>query len=299
MVAEFVSLAAMMGAALYVSAHPLPKRYDDILDPREYDFSQVPSYKIQGTIGREKPQAKRRYAMMITGTQPRHHNTGMLVLEALLDKGYQPEDIWIFEGSEGNPKYPCAQVLPSAKRDVRDTFNYLRHQITPDDSFFFFLGTHANKKIFQDAHILLENKSTISEPELEEMVGSLQPNYSLLYFNSCFGGNFAKRLGVRRRIAIASCLSNKFLHSNWTARKEEKELERIYGAFTTLFTLHFFAALRGMTPDGKELGSSVGTIESAFDYASQKQWEQSGRWFFRKNTPLLIAGEINAKDIEF
>ena len=147
--------------------------------------------------------------------------------------------------------------------------------------------------------IFLLGDGTVSERELEDLLSDLHPDHSITYFNSCYSGGFARRLGKGRNIAISTSRADKFTVSYFGPVVREK-----HGRYASNFSLYFFSALRRKFPNGDGIVLDDGSIDGVFDFASERSHQADlgalSKYLrpLSKNTPHLVYGNINPKDVK-
>ena len=270
-----------------------------------YDPAACISTKIRNGKGEFEPVIKipkRKHGMIISDNSDKRieeidKNTIDLVYNTLLKRGFNYDDIYLMEWMEKPSIDLRCNILPSDTAHLREVMENLYRQISPEDTFFMCFLNHGGKTGWLlpvgESTVQL-GKGTVKERELEELLYDIHPDHSILYFNNCYSGGFAERLGTGRSIAISTSSANKL-----TFGYKGGELGCKYGDFLSGFTLFFYSALRNQMPNGELLQLKDMSIGEAFDYASQRSYFAKGfkrRGFF-KNTPHLIYGNVNPQEV--
>jgi hypothetical protein len=272
------------------------------------DFSKEESIKINNTATEFEPliaSPRKKYGLIVLGndcTKSRIRciqNTSNLVYDALLAADYKDEDIY-FVGDKSLYGCPNNKIMPPSKRCLDNTLEFLSDKITSQDIFFMYVLAHGGRTNLSNntqSCIELSSKNIVNEDELEEILSQIKPNYSITYFNSCYSGGFAKRLGKDRNIAISTSKPNK-ITSGYVGPKIEEE----QGIYATNFTLNFFSAIKKQMPDDTTVNINNNSLEGIFDYAAKKANNDDDYlgYFLSalpKNTPHLVYDKINPADI--
>jgi hypothetical protein len=316
-------------AGVYLASYPLnlaskglnfDKRESVKIQTQDEDF-----YKIQAS--------KKKYGVIVADTPKRRlkenfANAAELAYHAYASLGFEKDNIFFLEGQKLPTNRFKANNLPCGKERFNEVIEYLSRKITSEDTFFLSVFTHGLPSINipfapTGQSKLVLSKGEIVEKEMEERLGSLKPQYSVLFFNSCFGGGFAKRLGKERNVAISLSHQNKVACAGMPYY-----LEKAHGENGSAFTLAFYSALRGQFPDGTSLNLPSRDLESIFDYASrfekkepegaltpldekllakydaeqaelirQKIIKLSSKIPVGRNTPHLVYGKINPSEL--
>jgi len=230
-----------------------------------YDMSSKPRSKY-GIIIADSPRIRLKKDFA---------NAAALSYNAFISLGYESKNIFVLEGNKNPAARFEAVNLAASRKNLIDVIDFLSKKITPEDEFFMSVFAHGEPTVdlpffsyTGQSKILLSSKSkdSINETDLERMLSKLNPKYSILFFNSCFGGGFAKRLGVEKTIAISLSRSDKVSSASTSPSLKEK-----YGPSGSTFTLVFFSALRGCFSDGVPIELPSRDLCSIFDYAAKME----------------------------
>lgn len=270
-----------------------------------FDFNKSGHVKIRTNQRKFEPTVtpKKKHALIVLADggkslRERINNTSDYVYKTLKENGYQDENIHVLDGKRNPPTRFNCNSLPSSKKYLNEVFNHLYQTVDPNDSFFMYVLTHGSKAgliLPIGQSIINLDKGNVSERELEELMSDLKPDYSLTYFNSCFSGGFAKRLGKGKNIAISTSKSNKV-----TGGYGGPLIEHKYGKYASNFTLNFFSAIRGQYPNGEKINISNKSINEIFNFSyknAQIQNKDVGN--FAISSPHLVYGNIDPKKIIF
>ena len=263
-----------------------------------YDLGRAYSVKLKTEEGKFEPvidTPRKKHGLIVFGSGDAKFNeivsdTSDLVYRALKDRSYNDDNLYILGEKEYLKEGLDCHILPSSKKQLVEVLQHLYKDVSCDDSFFMYIFNHG----FKTGGILPIGQSVFSldegivrEEELEELLSDLHPNYSITYFNNCFSGGFALRLGKGRNIAISTSKKSKVTLGR--CRTEESP------GISSLFT-HFFYS-----------SSKDASIDEAFDFATLKQVEFILGLFKRreiikrirqKQTPHLVYGKINPRSVK-
>ena len=296
-----------------------------------YKTESVKLRNGEGDFYRISDKPRKKYGLILAHTpklrlKKNFANAAELAYKTFIYLGYDKNNIFVLEGQKKPTNRFDANNLPCNKKSLIDVLDHLSKEITLEDEFFMSVFTHGTP--LPDIPFLPVHQSTIylskkkldrvAEKELEEMLSDLKPKYSVLFFNSCFGGGFAKRLGKGRTIGMSVSRSDKTVYASGTS-----DIRKEYVPQGSRFTLAFFSALKGSFPDGKSIELPKRDLETLFDYAAkfekekqeslsisllQKLAQRYGEeiteipkkienWFeespWGRNTPHLVYGKIN------
>ncbi len=285
---------ASMGALMAAKAHVT------------LDFSGK-QYEIFSKNKNEKPSFKplRKHALIINATRrsQRHHNNVHLAYRTLVQLGYKKNDIYVLEGSRSVKQYAESHNLSATKESIKETVSHLVNKLSYEDSLFLYTTNHGGRS----PYFLYGNQSTlmtgdikpkqiIKEEEFSEWFSDLEAGQSVMYFNQCFSGGFAHSLGKGNTIALSTSKSRK--NSPTKTFSNQKLFDKQY---SSLFTPYFFSAFLGEDPNGKSInadldGDGIVSVQDAFIFAAQKDYENSKGFFDRliNPTPQLIYENLNA-----
>lgn len=270
------------------------------------DTSRETSIKIgkeHGQLAHATLTPERKHALLILGDpqgktmRVPFHITGQLVYESLLSQGFRPQDVYMLTHQGKAPFAFDGAVAPATKQSLEEVMSHLANEVTPNDSFFLYVLSHGSKEgtFFPVGKSGFDLQGVrVDEAEFERLLAPINPKYSVLYFNNCFSGGFAKRLGKDRTVAISTSRPDKV---TWGGKP--KELHN----YASAFTYFFFSALKGIFPDGTPVSLASPNIESAFDYASEQSAQIKPRgfnarlWGNFKNTPHLVYGQVEPSSI--
>ena len=222
----------------------------------------------------------------------------------MISRGYEKENLFVLEGkNKPSNQFDC-NTLPFSKKHTIEALEHLGKEIKENDVFFMYVMTHGYKTrpipfIYggQSTLMTFDNEFWITEKELEERLSDIHSHYSVTFFNSCYGGGFAKRLGKGRNIGISVSREDKSTMGYSGVKISEK-----YGDFISAFTMFFFSVLKGSLPDGKKIdfpndlstafrASSIYERISHDDDMKRVYWKKMFSFF--KNTPHLFYDKIN------
>jgi hypothetical protein len=249
----------------------------------------------------------------------RFANTAKIAYETLISRGYAKEDLFVLEGRKVPSKRFDGNTLPFDKKSLDDVLKYLSKEIKPDDAFFMMVSAHGGKilplpgmNINQSSIMLNDDENPfIYEKEFEKMLSALNPNYSVLFFNSCFGNDFAQRFAKGRTVTISAARPNKAV---MISGEDNNNLR--FGSFCGSFSLGFLSALQKKFPDNTLIEKLKGydDLESAFDFGTSFEREAYTRFTdtyvkagsrlrrvflsLIKNTPYLYYDKINPSEIQ-
>jgi len=316
MVDPLLSLGLGAGAAVSLwLANSIHIRYNSYkndsvkLRTGEGDFEEIIKNprKKYGLILLYKP----RFSFFKKGVK----NTGKLVYDALVSRGYDKDNLFVLEGKKKPTNRFDCHMLPYDKAHIGKVLEHLAKEIKEDDVFFMYVLTHGYKTHpiplmygGQSTLITFDDEFWIKEKELEERLSDIHPNYSVTFFNSCFGGGFAKRLGKGRNIGISVSRADKITF--WYVGYENEEK---YGNYVSNFTLGFFSALKGEFPNGLQIDIPQ-DLETIFDASAKferkyrdRNWKDTiwgkNDFIYRKillfgtNTPNMFYDKINPKEV--
>lgn len=270
-----------------------------------FDLTKATSIKLRNDEGEFEPvieTPRKKHGLIVLGDGGNEffrrsiRNTSDLVYKTLKENGYEDENLYLLEGKKGPKERFACHSLPSSKKHLREVLNHLYRDVGPEDTFFMYVLTHGGTTgivlpIGQST--LLLDRGSVREKELEELLSDLHPNHSLTYFNSCYSGGFAQRLGKGRNIAISTSRKHK-VTSNYVG----PEIKQQQGNYASNFTLNFFSALRRHFPSGDEIELKDGSIDGFFDFAAKRaQLSDTYLGWLSNNTPLLVYEKINPKDV--
>lgn len=270
-----------------------------------YDPTEANSIKLRTGEGEFEPvieTPRKKHGLIVLGDTGKHRgayatNSSNQVYKTLIAKGFDKEDLYVLEGKKKSTERFDCNTLPSSKKHLREVLSHLYSKITPEDTFFMYVLTHGSTTGIMPStgqSTFSLDKGTVREEELEELLSDLHPDHSITFFNSCHSGGFAQRLGKDRNVAISTSRKDKV-----TPGYVGKEIEKKYGLHASPFTLFFYSALNNQMPNGETLSLENLSIEEAFDYAATSADSSEftmGNFF--KNTPHLVYGKINPKDIK-
>lgn len=273
-----------------------------------YDPTKVASVKLRTEDGEFEPvieTPRKKHGLIVLGNRgnkrlrKNFENTSDLVYRTLREHGYDDENLYLLEGERNPSKRFSCHSLPSSKEHLRVVLDHLYRDVTSKDAFFMYVLTHGGTTgvilPIGQSTFSLDSGGTVREKELEELLSDLHPDHSLTYFNSCHSGGFARRLGKGRNIAISTSRKDK-VTSGWVGT----EIEKTVGSYASPFTLFFYSALTNQMPNGENLSLKNISIEKAFDYAASRQHTTKDARIggFGKNTPHLVYGKINPRDVK-
>ncbi|MDI6722232.1 MAG: C13 family peptidase [Candidatus Aenigmarchaeota archaeon] len=234
--------------------------------------------------------------MLGCGNKLSWRNTSDLVYRTLRERGYEQDNLFVLGGEEYPTEGFDCHTLPSSKKYLQEVLNHLYRNVASDDVFFMYVLSHGSKTrlilpIGQSTFLL--NNETVREEEIEELLSDIHPDHSVTYFNSCYSGGLARRLGKGKNIAISTTRGDK-ITSGYVGQAVNKQ----QGLYASNFTLNFFSALRGELPNGDRIDINDDSIEGVFDFASEVSY-QNDKYLgpLSKNTPHLIYGRINPKEV--
>jgi len=248
----------------------------------------------------------------------RFANTAKTAYEALVSRGYAKEDLFVLEGKKVPSKRFDCNTLPFNKKSLDEVLKYLSKEIRPDDAFFMIISAHGGKlvpisriNLSQSCIYLNDTKNpVICEKELEERLSTLHPNFSILFFNSCFGNGFAYRLAKGRTVTISAAKPAKAV---MLYGEDDNNIR--FGLHAGSFSLGFLSAIQKKFPDGtliEEL-KDYDDLESAFYFGAS--FEKAAHTKFTnthvnadsslykvvlsliRNTPCLYYDKINPNQI--
>ena len=176
-------------------------------------------------------------------------DTSDLVYRALNSNGYDKENIFVLEDRETDTRHR----LPSTGDSLDAVIELLAKKITPHDAFFMYVLAHGSRDgFFHGGEGTLNiGVDRISEVYLSRILGSLNPNHAVYFFNNCFAGGFAQRVGQGRNITIATSQYNKATSAQ-------------YFPVASKFTSEFFSKLLQQGSQGKT------SVDSLFTEAACK-----------------------------
>ncbi len=268
-----------------------------------FDLSSSVCVKSRKEKGKFEPvnrSPRKKHGLIICDIDPDteedDRNTIKLVYQTLLERGFTNDNIYLLEGKKKPGIDLRCHTMPSDRSHLKEVLENLYQEVSREDSFFMCSLTHGERGLvlpLGQSTIEL-SKGSVKEKELEELLSDIHPDHSLLYFNSCFSGGFAERLGKGRTVVVATCRKYKMASGNIG-----RELEKRYGKHNTISTLYFYSALRGKMPNGENLFFEDVSIEKAFDYSALKQYMKRPGLFggVGKNTPQLFYDKIDPGDL--
>jgi len=270
-----------------------------------YDPTKVASIKLRIEDGEFEPVTetpRKKHGLIVLGDggnkglRKDFGNTSNLVYKALRENGYEDDNLYLLEGKKSPSERFACNSLPSSKKHLREVLDHLYGDIASEDTFFMYVLNHGGTTgiilpIGQSTFSL--DSGSVREKELEELLSDLHPDHSLTYFNSCFSGGFARRLGKGRNIAISTSRKDKI-----TSGYVGPDIEKQQGGYVSNFTLNFFSGLRQQFPRGDRIELKDGSIDGVFDFAAERA-QQADKYLgpLSKNTPHLVYGRINPKDV--
>lgn len=150
-----------------------------------------------------------KYALLISGqTEKRHIKSVELTYKTLLNRGFSPKNVIIFDGkgSQGRP-YPVH--APADAKSIGLGFDYLANEIRPDDLLFVYVTNHGRfDKEKKAAEIGLIGKY-LDEFDIAAYANKIHPRIGIFMFTECYGGCFANRLRGENRITLAPTTDGK------------------------------------------------------------------------------------------
>lgn len=267
------------------------------------DLTKSPSLKLRTEDGEFQPVISvpaKKHGLIVLGEGGRleetFENTSNLVYTTLREHGYERDNLFVLEGKKRPSKRFDCHTLPSSKKHLKEVLNQLSRDVSPEDAFFMYALCHGEKELQVlplGQSILSLDEGSVGERELEELLSDLHPDHSITFFNNCYSGGFAQRLGKSRNIAISTSRRNKTTNA-WGG----VAIERKFGKYASPFSLFFFSTLRGQMPNGENIPLQAATVEQAFDFAASRQHSERYRiGGYAKNTPLLVYGSINPAEV--
>ena len=297
--ASIIALAAV--ADLYVTCDFSRERYTII------DNSDGKSAAMGEPI-----HPKRKFAVLVNATRhaQRHQNNIRLAYNTLEARAYNPNDVFVLEGRTAVNNYPQANNMPAFKETLQDVLSHLSKELTPDDSLFFYVTNHGHRiplydfgtqSTFQSANkfsFRRHKDSRVSEEELSDWMSGINANHVLMYFNQCFSGGFAHRLGKGNIVAISTTKPTKTSPDHANSNKE------LFGMrYSSLFTPYFFSAFAGVDPNGNSINADMDgdgsvSVMDAFIYGSKMLYQRSKALLKGfEPVPQLVYEKINPSNI--
>jgi hypothetical protein len=253
------------GSAGLMTLNRLHKMH--ISDPENFHKTRLGNGCFEEAI--QTPRKK--YALVLWDNKIRaskqYGSSDSFFCEGLENNGYEKENIYLLKWDVSqNSDY---NVLRLNDSNLEDVTKHLGGQITNEDTFFMYVMTHGAKSYpipfapCGKSEIFSFSGFKTDEDHLEESILRIKPDHAVFFFNSCYGGGFAKRFGKGRNISLSLSSEKNVVFANTF-----NELETGYYKSKTPFTLAFFAALKGESICGKSLELQNRNIESLFDFAT-------------------------------
>lgn len=223
-------------------------------NPSNQNLEQRISQEISEPNG--KPD---KYGVIISGhTGSRHKENVSLAYQILLESDFQRENIYILDyKGDKTAFYPVDDN--ASKRNIENLFCHLEGKIDSQDLLFVYFTDHGGRITKteningKDTSIELSYLSipgdNLLETEMADYLSQIYPKAGILFFDQCYSGGFAERVGKENYIGISASEADKSSRSN-------------------TFPQSFFTSYRDDESDTNNDGK-VSTME-AFNYAVKK-----------------------------
>jgi len=210
---------------------------------RIYEFNEIGDCSIG-----EKPNRKVALLFNANTVQARHGNNIQWVIYNLKKVGY--DEIYLFQGRSVVLKFDGVVHLAHEKQVIADKIFELSMRLGYDDQLFVYVTNHGIKLPFAGKKSYLMTSIPFQWISDEVFGGWMEAIncQKFMFFNQCYGWEFANRLGHQPRTIAISTSGRDQVSFVWPTDKY------VFGErYSSLFLPYFVGLLGGKLPDGAEL----------------------------------------------